>query len=229
MGTPWRICHRGLREVSCAGWVLGLLVTEDLLPSPPWANGWGAGFWHWAVFTPGEEGTSTVHRRFILSYSCSEVVLQMICQGDKNKSLQAHPQTWVSRNTAPLPLACPHLLPSLECSMPGPASSLSPSHWCVKGRTILALAEVAHPSEASCLYQDRTSQWSTKVSPAATAPRHSPKQKADPVLRDKLEHLPHDPTGYTGVFLLFIQLLQFISESIFHYIIQSVTVLLARD
>lgn len=110
MGIPCCICHHRPMEFSRAGWALGLLVAEDLLRSLPRAQGastqMGSMFVAWVcVYTRGNSKLALPAGRFKLSYSCSEVVLQTTCVRDKNKALQARPQTQVSRDTVHLPSA----------------------------------------------------------------------------------------------------------------------------
>lgn len=122
-------------------------MAENLLRSLPRAQGastqMGSMFVAWGcVYTRGNSKLALLAGRFKLSYSCSEVVLQMTCIGDKNKALQARPQTQVSRDTVHLPSPTSCLLQSAALQ------DLLPGCRCVRGGASPAVAEVSHPSKA---------------------------------------------------------------------------------
>lgn len=119
-------------------------VTSEILGGCYPGREWACGMW--LCLYQGEKGTSSVCRRFKVSYSCSEAVAQITCLEDKNKGLQAQMQA--CRGRVPLLSACPCLPPSLEHSASGVTSSWDPGHWCVRGGTgscIVQLAGVSKP------------------------------------------------------------------------------------
>lgn len=170
MGTPCCVCCRWPRKVSRAGWALGLLWHRTCC-GHLWA---GSGFVvQCCVYSRGNRELARSAGRFKPSYSCSEVVSQMTCLEDKNKGLEAHPQTWPSRDMVRLPSACPRLLSALERNSPGPASSLPPGRWCAEGGLAGPWLKLLATGRLPGLYQNRTPQRDRQISLGPTAVRCS--------------------------------------------------------